>query len=131
MRVPPKTPAFKEAMRYLANAEELLRTKAGRANGNYEDMKYVKMAGNTAWSGVLVAVDEYLSKRGVKKTKGRKSKEWYTEHLSRFNRKLNTAFHNAYSGLHLAVGYDGLLNVKAVREFLEKGKRVIALCERG
>lgn len=131
MKLDKGRPVFKEALRYLANAEELLRNKAGRANGNYKDMKYVRLAGNAAWSGVLIAVDEYLNKKGIQKTRGRKSKEWYTVQLSKLNRSLNTAFHNAYSGLHLSLGYDGLLRVKPAQDFLQQGREVIELCRKG
>lgn len=58
-----------EAKRYLANAKEILREKAGKEDGFYQDRKYVKLAGHAAYSGVLVAIDGLLR---VKK-KGRKS----------------------------------------------------------
>lgn len=125
-----KTPAFKEAKRYIQNATELLR-KTGRDNGSYKDRKYVKLAGHAAWSAVLVAVDQYLESKGVKQPKGRKDKSWYTDHLSRINRKINSAFENAYDGLHLSMGYDGALVVKSAQGFLEEGRRVIELCEKG
>jgi hypothetical protein len=105
--------------------------KAGRDNGSYKDRKYVRLAGHAAWSGVLVAVDRYLESKNVKKGKTRKSKEWYTEQLSKQNRKLNLAFLNAYEGLHLHLGYDGALSVRAAKAQLEDAQDVIALCEKG
>ena len=57
-----------EAHRYLENAKEILRDKAQKEDGLYKDEKYVKMAGNTAYSGLLVALDGLF---GIKK-KGRK-----------------------------------------------------------
>ncbi len=121
---------YKETYRYFANAEELLR-KAGRENGSFKDKKYVKLAGHAAWTGVLLALDEYLASKNIKKGKGRKSKEWYEVHLSKLNRKLNAIFINTYDGLHLAMGYDGNLVVKANQSFLEEGRRLIQLCEKG
>ena len=44
-----------EAMRYIDNAKEILREKAKKEDGLYQDKKYVKMAGHTAYSGVLLA----------------------------------------------------------------------------
>jgi len=38
-----------EAHRYLDNAKEILSTKAQKEDGFYQDRKYVKMAGNTAY----------------------------------------------------------------------------------
>lgn len=124
-------PIFKEARRYLANAEEILRTKAGRDNGQYKDPKYVKMAGNTAWNGVLVAVDAYLASKGIEKLRGRKTKAWYNEHLSRLNRKINSGFNVSYSALHLSMGYDGLPLRKPVEAYLEEAYRLIEQCEKG
>ena len=122
---------YKEAHRYFANAQALLKEKAGRENGSFKDRKYVRLAGHSAWMGVLVAVDEYLSSKNIKKERGRKSKEWYEVKLSRLNKKLNSAFINSYDGLHLTMGYDGNLVVKAAQGFLEEGKKVLRLCEKG
>lgn len=123
-------PVFDDALRYLTNARDLLR-KAGRQNGSYHDRKYIRLAGNCAWSGVLVAVDEYLRSKGIAKGRGRMSKEWYISQLSSLSRKLNMAFETAYEGLHLHMGYDGALNAKAADAHLEAGKHVIELCRKG
>ena len=48
---------LKEAKRYLVNAKEILKEKAGKKDRFYADKKYVKMAGNTAYNGVLEALD--------------------------------------------------------------------------
>lgn len=48
---------IKEANQYLSNAKEILSEKAGRVNGAYTDKKYVRMAGHTAYMGVLHALD--------------------------------------------------------------------------
>lgn len=52
-----------EAKRYLDNAREILREKARKENGYYQDRKYVRMAGNTAYNGVLVALDSVLEEK--------------------------------------------------------------------
>ncbi|WP_461141388.1 DUF5618 family protein [Spirosoma pomorum] len=41
-----------------------MRNKAHKEDGYYQDSKYVKMAGHTAYVGVLVALDELLGKKG-------------------------------------------------------------------
>ena len=46
-----------EAKRYITNAKEILREKAQKENGFYADSKYVKMAGDIAYKGILVALD--------------------------------------------------------------------------
>jgi hypothetical protein len=92
-----------EARRYVNNAKEILREKAGKENGVYRDRKYVRLAGHAAYWGVLVALDGLFE---VKKGK-RKSVEWYQEQLRKTDRKLLDSFNAAYDTLHLAMGYDG------------------------
>ncbi|SDE53823.1 hypothetical protein SAMN04487996_105313 [Dyadobacter soli] len=92
-----------EAKRYVNNAKELLREKAGKENGVYRDRKYVRLAGHAAYLGVLVALDGLFQvKKGT-----RKSVEWYQEQLRKTDRKLLDSFNAAYDTLHLAMGYDG------------------------
>lgn len=110
-----------EANRYLDNSKEILSTKAQKEEGYYRDSKYIKMAGNTAYNGVLVALDGLL---GVKK-KGRKSVEWYKEELGKLDKKILYSFSSAYETLHLSMGYDGLPNAKIADEGLEEAKRII------
>ncbi|WP_310589629.1 DUF5618 family protein [Dyadobacter sp. CY351] len=88
-----------EAKRYLDNAKEILREKAKKEDGFYQDKKYVKLAGHAAYTGVLVALDSLLGK----KTKGRKSVEWYQNELSKVDKKALTTFNDAYDTLHLAM----------------------------
>ena len=67
-----------EARRYIDSAREILRDKARKEDGYYQDAKYVKMAGNTACSGILVALDHLL----LSKKRGRKDVKWYKEQLA-------------------------------------------------
>jgi len=110
-----------EAHRYLENAKEILREKAQKEDKYYKDPKYVKMAGNTAYNGVLVALDGLF---GVKK-KGRKSVEWYKEELGKIDKKMGNAFSTVYNTLHLDMGYDGLLSVKISNVGLEEAETII------
>lgn len=95
--------AVNEARRYVNDAKELLRDKAGKDNGVYQDQKYVRLAGHSAYLGVLLALDKLLGVRSGK----RKSVEWYQEQLRKTDRKLLDSFNSAYDTLHLAMGYDG------------------------
>jgi hypothetical protein len=54
----------REALRYLKNAEEIIK-KAPREGNTYTDLKPVQEACGTAYLAVLKAIDEYLIKRGV------------------------------------------------------------------
>jgi hypothetical protein len=92
-----------EAKRYLNNAREILREKARKEDGYYQDKKYVKLAGHAAYTGVLVALDALFDE----KSKKRKDVDWYKERLSKMDKKVLNAFNGAYDTLHLAMGYDG------------------------
>ncbi|TLV02313.1 DUF5618 family protein [Dyadobacter luticola] len=93
----------REAKRYLNNAKEILREKAKKEDGFYQDKKYVKLAGHAAYTGVLVALDGLFERKG----KGRKNVDWYLENLGKTDKKLLASFNAAYDTLHLAMGYDG------------------------
>ena len=110
-----------EAHRYLNNAKDILKEKALKEDGMYKDRKYVKMAGHTAYSGVLVALDGLL---GIKK-KGRKSVLWYQEELSKLDKKVLNTFNIVYDTLHLSMAYDGNLSVVIANEGLSQAEKII------
>lgn len=94
---------LQEARRYLNNAREILKDKALKEGKFYKDKKYVKLAGHSAYCGVLIALDELLGNKG----RGRKSIEWYKAELGKVDRKALTSLNAAYETLHLAMSYDG------------------------
>ncbi len=110
-----------EAHRYLENAKEILREKAQKEDGVYKDRKYVKMAGHTAYSGVLVALDGLF---GIMK-KGRKSVLWYQEELGKLDKKVLNNFNIVYDTLHLSMAYDGNLSVVISNEGLKQAEQII------
>ena len=114
-----------EAHRYLENAKEILRDKAQKEDGLYKDEKYVKMAGNTAYSGLLVALDGLF---GIKK-KGRKNVDWYQEELGKVDKKVLNTFNAAYNNLHLAVGYDGNQTVEVCNAVLKQAEQIVKWVE--
>ncbi|WP_215238112.1 DUF5618 family protein [Dyadobacter helix] len=118
--------AITEARRYLDNARELLREKAKKEEGYYQDTKYVKLAGHAAYDGILVALDSYLGK----KDKGRKHVDWYKGQLSVLDRKLLTSFVAAYDTLHLSMSYDGNPSVKVAKAGLEDAETIITWIEK-
>ena len=110
-----------EAHRYIHNAKEILRDKAKKEDSRYNDRKYVRMAGHTAYLAILVALDGYF---GVKK-KGRKKVEWYQEQLAKTDKKILNSFLNAYEILHLGMGYDGDLSAVIASEGLKEAEEII------
>jgi len=116
---------IQEAERYLQNARQILSEKAGKAGGYYSDPKYVKMAGNTAWNGVLVALDGALGvKKSMKKGQRLDIKD-YQDAVSKADRKMNIPFLATYESLHKTLGYDGNLNYKIVQASLEDAEKMI------
>ncbi len=122
---------YTEAYRYLDNAKEILRTKAIKEDGFYNDMKYVKMACNSAYSGLLVALNDYFTKKGVEypKPKGKRTQstnvDFYKKNLALINKKKLKEFNSAYNYLHLLGGYDGDLDVNTSATGFKHAKSII------
>ena len=117
---------YSEAVRYMDNAKEYL--KNARKEGRYyNDVKYVKTACGTAYSGLLVALDGYLMLKGVKKPtkKQRKSIEFYQENLGKLDKKMLNHLNSAYQILHLDGYYDGINNVNVIKEGFDEANRII------
>jgi len=122
---------MKEALRYLGNANEILKTVQVEDN-TYTDVKPVQEACGTAYLAVLKAIDQYLIKRGVEEKELPQSVDGYREmlrkHLMIHNGKLLKEFEKLYKLLHIAGYYRGLLEdvavvkdaIKAVKTFIEK-----------
>jgi hypothetical protein len=113
--------AQSEAYRYLENAKDCLK-KAGKEGKMYSDKKYVKMAGNTSWNGVLFALEHKL---GRPQKGARPSIKWYHEKLAAIDKKANRQLETAYDILHLAMGYDGNLSVANATDGMEIAKELI------
>ena len=116
---------IQEAERYLSNARTILSEKAGKNGNFYTDKKYVKMAGHTAWCGVIVALDAALNVRGKLKKRQRPDIKDYQEAVSKTDRKANVLLSNSYETLHKVLGYDGNLNYKIVQAGLEDAQLLI------
>nr|WP_295930199.1 DUF5618 family protein [uncultured Dyadobacter sp.] len=113
--------SVQEARRYVNNAKDLLREKAGKENGVYQDRKYVRLAGHSAYLGVLLALDRLFEVKSGK----RKSVEWYQEQLRKTDRKLLDSFNSAYDTLHLAMGYDGNISAGVSADGITTAESII------
>jgi hypothetical protein len=116
---------IREAERYLQNARQILSEKAEKNGDYYHDSKYVKMAGNTAWNGVLVALDAVLHVRDNLKKGQRLEFKDYQEAISKVDNKMTHPLLGAYDSLHKAMGYDGNPVYKVVQSSLEQAKLLI------
>lgn len=110
-----------EAKRYIDNARDILRDKAHKEDGYYQDAKYVKMAGHTAYAGVLVALDGLFGKKG----KGRKDVDWYKQQLAKEDRRVLSTFVAAYDTLHLSMSYDGNPDAEVAQTGLKRAQAII------
>ena len=116
--------AYSEAMRYMENAKETLQ-KARKEDGHYHDIKYVRTACGTAYSGVLIVLDAYLLLKGIAQKKGRKSIQYYTENFSKLDKKLLSDINDAYSVLHLSGYYDGIRSARIINDGFELAYQII------
>ncbi|MDR0613459.1 MAG: DUF5618 family protein [Dysgonamonadaceae bacterium] len=119
-----KQQSYAEAIRYMENAKETLK-KAGKEDHYYKDRKYVKTACGTAYNGVLIALDAYLRLKGIKKTKGRKSIEYYCEQVGNLDKKMLRQVNSAYETLHLSGYYDGILNARIIKTGFDEAYGII------
>jgi hypothetical protein len=82
---------MKEALRYLENAKEMLKTVRVEDN-TCTDVKPVQEAYGTAYLAVLKTIDQYLIKKGVEEKELTQSVDGYREmmrkHLMIHNGKL-------------------------------------------
>lgn len=119
---------IEEAQRYVDNAKDLL-TKNGDLDPethSYTDRKYVKMAGNTLWNGVLYILDAVFHVR--KNKKSRPDISDYQQAIVTRDKKLLTLVNDGYNILHLSMGYDGILNKKVCDEGLRVASDIIDRC---
>lgn len=124
---------MKEALRYLNNAREILKSVPVEAN-TYTDLKPVQEAFGTAYLAVLKAIDEYLIKKGVDEKELPQSVDGYRDMIRKYamvhDGKLLKGFEKLYKALHIAGYYRGLLEdvdmvkdaLKAAKGFIEKIK---------
>ena len=121
---------IREAERYLDNAKQILSEKAGKDGNYYQDSKYVRMAGNTAWNGVLIALDGVLDVRKNLKSRQRPDIKDYQEAMAKKDSKMTKPFHEAYEILHLSLGYDGVTYRKVVQSGMDHAKMILAWAEK-
>jgi len=121
---------IREAERYLENARQILSEKAEKDGAYYKDSKYVRMAGNTAWSGVLIALDAVLNVRSSMKKGQRLDFNDYQAAIAKRDSKMPHVLFNAYNLLHLSLGYDGITNYKVVQNSLTIANNIVSWADK-
>ena len=117
------TNPVEEARRYVQNAKDIL-NRDGKLDPElqlYTDRKYVRMAGNTLWNGVLLMLDAVFHVKKSKKS--RPSFLDYEKVIATRDRKLLELVNWGYDALHLSMGYDG----QGSKVFCQEGIRIANL----
>ena len=117
------TNPVEEARRYVQNAKDIL-NRDGKLDTElqlYTDRKYVRMAGNTLWNGVLLMLDAVFHVKKSKKS--RPSFLDYEKVIATRDRKLLELVNWGYDALHLSMGYDG----QGSKVFCQEGIRIANL----
>jgi uncharacterized protein (UPF0332 family) len=118
---------YSEAIRYMDNAKECLK-KAKKEDDYYNDPKYVRMACGTAYNGVLIALDGFLTLKGIHKSNGkkiRKSIEYYQSNITKIDQKMLNVLNSAYQILHLSGYYDGIVDAIVVKRGFDEAYKII------
>jgi len=121
---------MKEALRYLKNAKEILKSVPIEDN-TYIDIKPVQEAFATAYLAILEAINEYLiNKVGLTKKELPKSVDAYRKVLQKYfsvrNGKILREFEKLYDALHIAGYYRGLIyDVDAVKVYIKAAEKFI------
>ncbi|MEO5356877.1 MAG: DUF5618 family protein [Nitrospirae bacterium YQR-1] len=124
-----KTHTPGEALRYLANARELL-SKIPVDGDFYADTKPVREAFGTAYLAVLEAINEVLIKKGLTVKELPNSVDGYRAALQKYvsvhNGKLLKDFERLYEALHIAGYYRGfIIDTNAVKDYFKTTERFI------
>ena len=119
---------IEEALRYVDNAQDILRTKGDLdpETHSYTDRKYVKMAGNTLWNGVLFILDTVFHVK--KNKKHRPDISDYQQAIGNRDKKLLSLVNNGYDIMHLCMGYDGILDKTVCDEGIKIANEIIDRC---
>ena len=110
-----------ESRRYVDNARQTLKQN-GQLNIEgryYEDVKYVKAAGNYLWLAVLMALDAVFHVKD-NKTSNRVDVKDYKNAVAQRDKKLSVWVNDAYNILHLSMNYDGVQS----KSFIDDGFRL-------
>ena len=120
---------YEDALRYMDNAKDLLK-KADKMDNVYRDLKYVKMASGTAYSAVLLALDECLLRKEGAKYKKPKSIDDYRIRLGKQNRKVLDRLNMVYDDLHISGYYIGTPSFFTIKRGFDTAYKIIEIIKK-
>ncbi|PGH39771.1 MAG: hypothetical protein CRN43_07100 [Candidatus Nephrothrix sp. EaCA] len=116
------TDNYLEAVRYMENAKDMLKNKACKVNGVYQDKKYVRMACAIAYLAALLATETYLACKGkpIPNRKDRRNNiDDYKRELAKADRKMLSHLHGVWNSLHCDGYYEGVATAKGIQIGME------------
>ncbi len=96
-----------EAYHYIDNANKIIKDNLKIEGQFYNDKKYIRMAGHTAYMAILVALEPLVSPEVRKLNKTHPDVFSYRQALGKKNKTALNLFNSAYNCLHMAMSYDG------------------------
>lgn len=119
-----------DARRYVQNAKDILNEKADLDTETqyYRDKKYVRMAGNTLWNGVLLILNAVFHVRKDRRTRPDISD--YQKAVAQRDIKLLDHVNVGYEVMHLYMGYDGILKKSICNDGIQVANKIIDRCEK-
>jgi hypothetical protein len=122
-----KSKEHAEAIRYMDNAEETLKKAGKDGTRYYADAKYVQTACGIAHLAVLRALDAWFELKGLPKPskKQRKSIDYYTYNVAKFDGKVLKTLQEAYNSLHLSGYYDGTTRISTIKDGFDDAYEII------
>jgi len=118
---------YAEAIRYMDNAKETLKRAEKRDDGYYRDEKYVRTACGTAYLGVLLAIDAWLTLKGVQipTTRNHTNINFYLTNVGKLDMKLLDHLNTAYNVLHLDGYYRKVKRVKTIESGFDAAYEIL------
>lgn len=116
-----------EARRYVQNAKDTLqKADLNTETQLYRDPKYVRMAGNTLWNGVLLILDAVF--QVTDNNKNRPHFSDYQRAVAQRDYKLLDFVTTGYNVMHLSMGYDGILKKSICNDGIHLANEIIDRC---
>jgi len=119
---------YAESIRYMDNAKETLKRAEKQDGGRYyKDVKYVRTACGTAYLGVLIALDAWLTLKGVEIPKRNKHTtiDFYLSNIAKLDKKILDSLNSAYNALHLDGYYRKEKSVKLIESGFDAAYEII------
>lgn len=116
---------YEEAYRYINNAKQILKDNSGKKDGEYANIKCVQTAAETAYEGVLLAINEYLFRKEGSTFVKPKSIEEYRTRTAKQNNKLLSLLNEAYANLYISLYYHGIPSVRVMNNGLQTASDII------